>query len=149
VDEAYLRKAITQPNADVVKGFAPAMPPYQLKDVELEEMIGYFKAGVASGAAQSKIDGKKLAQEKGCLGCHSVDGVIGIGPSLKGLYGSKVKVVRNGKPETVTVDASFLKESIKEPGATIVEGFQPIMPPYPDFSDAEMDALLKWMEGLK
>lgn len=147
VDEAYLKRAIMEPNADVVKGFAPAMPPYQLKQDELNTIISYLRGGSAAGA--TKIDGKKLAQEKGCLACHSLDGSKGVGPTLKGLYGSQVKVTKAGKLLSVTADAAFLKESVKDPGATVVEGYQPTMPPYPDLSDAEMDALLKWLEGLK
>ena len=42
-DEPYLKKAIAEPNADVVKGFAPAMPPYQLEEGELKTVIDYFK----------------------------------------------------------------------------------------------------------
>ncbi len=147
VDEAYLKRAIMEPNADVVKGFAPAMPPYQLKQDELNAMIGYLRGDTV--AVAPKIDGKTLAQEKGCLACHSLDGSKGVGPTLKGLYGSQVKVTKGGKLLSITADAAFLKESIKEPGATVVEGYQPTMPPYPDLSDAEMNAVLKWLEELK
>lgn len=147
VDEAYLKRAIVEPNADVVKGFAPAMPPYQLKDDELKTMIDYLRGG--SPVAAPKLNGKALAEGKGCLACHSVDGSNGVGPSLKGLFGAQVKVKKAGKTVTVTADAAFLKESIKAPEATVVDGYQPTMPPYPDLSEAELDALVKWMEGLK
>jgi len=148
VDEAYLRKSIAEPNADIVKGFAPAMPPFQLKDAELTTLIDYFRSGGVT-KAPPKIDGKTVAQEKGCLACHSLDGSKGIGPTFKGLAGSQVKVTKDGKHITVTADAPYLKESIREPGVSIVEGFQPIMPPFTDLSDAEMDALLKWLGELK
>lgn len=147
-DEYYLKEAIIEPNDDIVKGFAPAMPPFKLPDDELNAIIDYFKnGGTAKGAA--KIDGKALAQEKGCLACHSLDGSKGVGPTLKGLYGSQVKVLKNGKPLTVTADSHFMEESIREPGETIVEGYQPIMPAFKDLSEAEVEALLKWMESLK
>jgi len=42
-DEAYLRKSILEPNADVVKGFPPVMPPQKLTDQEMEEIIQYLK----------------------------------------------------------------------------------------------------------
>lgn len=147
VDEAYLKRAIIEPNADVVKGFAPGMPPYRLKDDELKGMIDYLR-GSGQGAVP-KLDGKVLAEGKGCLACHSVDGSNGVGPTLKGLFGSLVKVKKAGKIITVTADAAFLKESIKAPEVTVVDGYQPTMPPYPDLSEAELDALVKWMEGLK
>lgn len=147
-DEAYLKKSIAEPNADVVKGFSPAMPPFQLEEGELNTVIDYFKTGGASKAAPS-IDGKTLAQEKGCIACHSVDGSKGVGPTFKGMAGSQVKVLKNGKPMTVTADPAFLKESIVNPGATVVDGYQPIMPPYSDLSEAEMNTLLKWIGELK
>jgi cytochrome c oxidase subunit 2 len=45
VDEAYLRKSILDPQADVVKGFAPIMPPQKglLTDEEVEALIEYIK----------------------------------------------------------------------------------------------------------
>ncbi len=45
VDEEYLRESILEPNADIVKGFPPAMPPQgdQLTDEELEDIIRYLK----------------------------------------------------------------------------------------------------------
>lgn len=146
VDEAYLRTSISAPNTDVVKGFAPAMPPYQLQEEELKQIIDYLRSG---GVAPQAMDAAALAQEKGCLGCHSLDGSPGVGPTLKGLFGSQVTVTKGGKKVRVTADAAFLKESIKEPGATVVDGFQPVMPAYPDLSEAELNALITWMEGLK
>jgi len=43
VDEAYLQRAIQEPNAEIVKGYPPAMPPVRLTDQELEEVIAYLK----------------------------------------------------------------------------------------------------------
>jgi cytochrome c oxidase subunit 2 len=42
-DEAYLRKSILEPNADVVKGFPPIMPPEKMTDDEIHEFIQYIK----------------------------------------------------------------------------------------------------------
>jgi len=45
VDEAYLRKSISAPNEDVVKGFPPVMPSQEglLSDEEIENIINYIK----------------------------------------------------------------------------------------------------------
>lgn len=50
-DDAYLRRAILEPHAEVVKGYAPAMPPYagRLTDQELELLLVYLKS-IGSGA---------------------------------------------------------------------------------------------------
>jgi len=42
-DEAYLRKSILEPNADVVKGFPPVMPPEKMTKDEIDELIHYIK----------------------------------------------------------------------------------------------------------
>jgi cytochrome c oxidase subunit II len=99
--------------------------------------------------AAGNTDGRKLAQEKGCLGCHSLDGSPSVGPTFKGLFGSQVKVLAGGKPVTVTADEAYLTESIREPLAKIVEGFPPIMPAESSLSDADVHALVELIEGLK
>src|SRR4030043_2017487 len=42
-DEVYLRKSILEPNADVVKGFPPILPPQKMKEDEINELIQYMK----------------------------------------------------------------------------------------------------------
>ncbi len=72
--------------------------------------------------------GKKLYTTLGCLGCHSVDGSKGTGPSWKNLAGSK-EVLANG--QTVSVDYAFLKTMITHPGRVLIKGFPAgVMPSY-------------------
>jgi cytochrome c oxidase subunit 2 len=108
-----------------------------------------FAAWLQHKAADGTTDGKALMEKHGCLGCHSLDGSPGIGPTLKGLFGSQVKVSRDGKPLTVTADKAFLLESIREPLATVVEGFQPIMPANPALSGEDLEEIVEFIEGLK
>jgi cytochrome c oxidase subunit 2 len=42
-DEDYIRKSILQPNADLVKGFPPVMPPQKMTGEELNGIIRYLK----------------------------------------------------------------------------------------------------------
>jgi cytochrome c oxidase subunit II len=144
-DEPYLRRAILEPKADLVKGFPPVMPASPLKGEELTTIIGFLK----SGGLPPKRDGAKLAHEKGCLGCHSLDGAKMVGPTFKGLYRSSVRLLVEGKPVTTTVDDLYLTESIVKPSAKIVEGFPPVMPAYPDLSAEEVKALVEFIEELK
>ncbi|QEM69293.1 cytochrome c oxidase subunit II [Geobacter sp. FeAm09] len=148
VDEAYLRRSLLEPNADVVKGFQPIMPPFAgvLKEGEIKAIIGYLRSG---GIASPKLDGRKLAQEKGCLVCHSLDGSRGVGPTFKGLFGARVTVLKGRAKSTVTADEGYLRESIRQPGAAVVEGFQPVMPADPGLSDDEVTALVEFIEGLR
>ena len=43
VDEAYLRRSILEPGADMVKGFPAIMPPFSLKGDELATLLEYLK----------------------------------------------------------------------------------------------------------
>lgn len=148
VDEAYVRRSILEPQADIVKGFPPVMPPFKgvLKDAEIGQIIEFFRSG---GTERPKPDGARLAREKGCLGCHSLDGSRGVGPTFKGLYGSKVMVTKNGTPMVVTADEAYLKEMIRAPGVMVVKGFQPIMPTFPELNDDDIEALVEFIEGVK
>ena len=58
------------------------------------EFTAWLQQG--GGGQAGKTDGAKLAKEKGCLACHSLDGSRGVGPTFKGLYHSKV-AVRQGR----------------------------------------------------
>jgi len=58
-------------------------------------------------------------------------------------------VVRNGKPELATIDEAYLKESIVKPAASIVDGYQPIMPVEDDLSPDEVSALVQFIKELK
>ena len=72
--------------------------------------------------------GKKLYVTLGCLGCHSVDGSKGTGPSWKNLAGS-TETLTSGK--TVPVDYAFLKTMITHPGRKLIKGFPSgVMPNY-------------------
>lgn len=64
--------------------------------------------------------GEELYLSRGCSACHTQDGMTGIGPTFKGLYGSQVEL-EDGS--TVTADDGYLIESILEPNAKIVKGY--------------------------
>jgi cytochrome c oxidase subunit 2 len=108
-------------------------------------------AGVARDAARmnaAAVPGKQgqlLAQSRGCVACHSVDGSPGVGPTWKGLYG-KTEAFDNGK--SGVADDAYLKQAIVDPKATIVRGFPPVMPQQP-FSEAELSALVEYIKTVK
>ena len=93
------------------------------------------------GSASTQ-NGLALLKKYGCLGCHSQDGSKGVGPSFKGLFNSQVQVRKNNVLITLTADEAYLRESIKKPAATVVEGYQAIMPQFPAITDAELDAMV-------
>jgi cytochrome c oxidase subunit 2 len=56
--------------------------------------------------------------------------------------------VTNGAVRTVTVDEVYLRRSIQEPGADLVKGFPPIMPPF-SLEEKELSPILEYLKGLK
>lgn len=100
-------------------------------------------AGVGGPAEPGKM-GRLLAQQKGCVACHSVDGSRGVGPSWKGLYGS-TEVMEGGA--TVKVDDAYLRQAINAPQVTVVKGYAPIMPPA-GLSDAELAAVVDYIKSV-
>jgi cytochrome c oxidase subunit 2 len=98
----------------------------------------------AAGTADSlEGKGRALAQSKGCVACHSVDGSPGAGPTWKGLFG-KTEAFADGSSQPV--DEAVLKREISEPTAKVVKGFAPIMPKIPLASD-ELDALIAYIKS--
>ena len=114
-----------------------------------KEFAEWLERGRSDEEKGEHPDGKQLATEKGCLACHSLDGTKGVGPTFKGLFASRVTVLKEGKSLAVTVDEAFLKESIRLPAVTIVEGFPPIMPGNPDMPDEEVTALVEFIKSVK
>lgn len=102
-------------------------------------------SGAAGHAADPARQGRLLAQARGCVGCHSIDGSAGVGPSWKGLFG-KTETLEGGA--TALADEAYLRESITDPKAKVVHGFAPIMPQQP-FSEAELAAMVDYIRTLK
>ncbi len=92
--------------------------------------------------------GPKLYQEKGCVGCHSIDGSPRVGPTFKGLFGKKEAVTSGGKKETLVADEAFIRKFILEPNMVHIEGYPPIMPKI-GMTDEDLTALVDYIKSLK
>ncbi len=108
------------------------------------QSISDVGAAISTSVLSPIEQGRMLAETRGCLGCHSVDGSAGVGPTWQGLFG-KTENLADGT--TVVVDAEYLKESILNPGVKVVRGFAPIMPPG-SFSEDELNALIAYTKSL-
>lgn len=95
--------------------------------------------------------GKRIMTNIGCFACHTVDGNKLVGPSFKGIYGHQVTVKTGGETRTITVDDEYLKRSILEPNADIVDGFNKgLMQPYQgQLSDTEISQIIEYIKTLK
>ena len=87
----------------------------------------------------------RLMEAKDCLTCHTLDGTEGIGPTSKAVYGSQVKL-KGGS--TIVADDVYLRQSILDPSAKIVDGFDDVMPK-PELTEEEVNAIVEYLENLK
>jgi cytochrome c oxidase subunit 2 len=78
-------------------------------------------------AVDLATQGEHLAVRYGCLRCHTVDGTPHLGPTWRGLYGKTVEL-SDGSHRVA--DDAYLTESMMDPNAYLVRGFQPLMPSY-------------------
>jgi cytochrome c oxidase subunit II len=100
-------------------------------------------------ALEEPTEGPGLLRLKGCLDCHSLDGSERVGPTFKGLYGSRVQVITSGKKRTVTADEEYLRRSILDPDADAVTGFRLSMPQEKgNLSEKEIGEIIKTIKGL-
>ncbi len=139
----YIVESVMEPTAYVVEGYQPSMPPVgrQLNDLELIAVVSFLQsqggevtvngqshfpkwrgegggaalaaaapAPATAAAAPSGAGGQELVQQWGCIACHKFDGPEKlVGPSLWDIGARK--------------DANYIRESILQPDAVVVEGF--------------------------
>ena len=91
--------------------------------------------------------GFKLYEMRGCKQCHSIDGTRMTGPSFKGLFGSTHPLVAGAD---VTVDENYIRESILNPGAKVVKGYENVMPTFQGrIKDNEIGAIIAYLKSIK
>ena len=112
--------------------------------LQTQPTFAQMLAGAGSTSGGSLIEqGEQLAQNQGCIGCHSLDGSAGVGPTWKGMVG-KNEILIDGS--SVLVDDGYLKESIVNPNAKVVKGYAPIMPPA-QLTEDQLDALVAYLKS--
>jgi len=91
-------------------------------------------------------NGERLFTELGCASCHQA-GSEQRGPSLGGLFGSTVTLATG---TTLMADDNYLRDSILDPQAEIVSGFQPIMPTFQGMlSEENLLQLIAYLKTLE
>ncbi len=87
-----------------------------------------YEAWLHGGRAMGSLaeNGEKLFDDLACGNCHKPDG-SGRCPTLVGLYGKSVQLASGA---VVKADEAYIRESILQPTAKIVAGYQPIMPTF-------------------
>jgi cytochrome c oxidase subunit 2 len=89
--------------------------------------------------------GQQLFSQFGCQTCHQQND-LGRGPTLIGLYGSKVRLSNGG---TVVANQDYIRESIVESTAKVVAGYKPIMPNFMNQINADqVSQLVEYVKSL-
>lgn len=115
-------------------------------DVVVMEPAAYqqwLAGGPNTGSMVSR--GEKLFTDLACVTCH-LNGPSQRGPSLIGVPGKLVQLASGG---TVIADDNYLRESILNPSARVVAGYQPVMPSFQGLVNEEgLMALLTYVKSL-
>lgn len=120
----------------------------KVRVVSEREYEEWLKSGTEAAAGMTPVEyGRNLFRTKACYTCHNIDGTSAVGPALNGIVGKSV-VFASGKQ--VTVDENYIRESILNPQASVVAGYQPVMPTYQGIlNDRQVDALIAYIKSLK
>ena len=110
-------------------------------------------AAVDASAPVSAEEGRRLYQVYGCMACHSIEsgGAARLGPTFQGLYGAQRTFARD--VVRVVADEGYIRESILEPSAKTVSGYElggAGMPSYAGVLTAsQIESLILFIKTLK
>jgi cytochrome c oxidase subunit 2 len=114
-------------------------------DIVVMEPQDYAQWMAGGPALPLQDTGRALFAQLGCATCHRSD-AQGRGPSLVGVYNSQVQL-EDGR--NVTADDNYLRESILDPSAKIVKGFNPVMNSFQGIvSEEQLNALVAYVKSL-
>lgn len=90
--------------------------------------------------------GEALFSKLACNTCHMA-GTASRGPDLAGVFGNKV-ALQNG--QVVVADENYIRESILNPQAKVVAGFEPVMPSFQGVvSEEQLTQLVAYIRTLE
>jgi cytochrome c oxidase subunit 2 len=90
--------------------------------------------------------GRTVYEKRGCAQCHSIDGSGGIAPTFKGDFGTR-RTFTDGS--TGVVDENYIRQSMLEPRAKIVQGFDPVMPTFQGrLKEEEITGIIAYIKSL-
>ena len=103
---------------------------------QVEEPAGDVDPAVAAG--------RNVFMSKQCSACHTDDGNPLVGPTFKGFWGTEREMTAG---TTIMADEAYLRDSLINPNAKIVKGFQPNMIPAA-LTDQEIADLIVFLESI-
>ena len=120
------------------------------KDEFEKWMADTTSAAVATETGAPEEAGLAILKKNGCVACHSSDGSKLVGPSYQGIWGEQQVVMENGQEKTVTVDSSYIRQSIYDPNSQVVKGYQKgLMQPYTNvITDDDISKIIEYLKSL-
>ena len=107
-----------------------------------------FQTWLAGGPPPTNMAdaGQKLFADLACVTCHRLDDQ-GRGPALHGIFGKEVRLAGGG---TIVADEAYVRESIVNPQAKLVAGFQPLMPTFQGLvTEEQLNLLIAYIKSLE
>lgn len=119
-----------------------------VKVLSQSEFDGWVESQTGSVSDDPVVRGEVIAQQFGCLACHSIDGSELVGPTWMGVFGS-IETLDDGP--SILVDRNYLFKSIRDPGIQIVDGYQNLMPESiaAGMTDEQVEDVIAFIESLK
>jgi cytochrome c oxidase subunit II len=105
---------------------------------------------VAENLESPTATGRRIMQNIGCFACHTTDGNKLVGPSFKGIWGEEVTVSTGGEKRQIVVDEEYIRRSIYDPNADIVDGFNKgLMLSYEgQLSEEDVENIIEYLKTL-
>src|SRR5690606_22889045 len=103
----------------------------------------------AATAEEASVElGQQLFSKMACIGCHSTgtrtDGLYG--PPFQDFYGSQRQF---NDSTSLTADEAYIRESILNPAAKVVMGYEAEMPSFVGMlNDTEIESIILYIKSL-
>lgn len=119
---------------------------------EQERLASLAEARTPEKEPEASVQmGEQLVGQYACGTCHNEDGSDGgIGPTWKGILGTTTQGVNaEGETITITKDEDYIRESIINPSAKKMEGYENgVMAPFDYLSNTEIESLVLYIKSL-
>ncbi len=120
-----------------------------MEPADFQQWLSGETAGATGPQVSPAAAGAELFTKFACSSCHRKAGPgepPSLGPNLEGIFGTTVKLQGGA---TVTVDENYVRESILDPTAKVVDGFLPVMPTFKgQMNEDQVLALVAYVKSL-
>lgn len=108
---------------------------------------------VVAQAPATVDEGREVFVKYGCLACHATErgAATKLGPPLVGIFESARPIV--GRTTPIVADEAYLRQSIREPSAAVVDGYDRGGSGMPSFagvlSDSQIESVILFLKSLE